>query len=666
MSPIFNRPILMGLFPVMLLLTPGVSQGQQKDVNDDPKQIRQYLEQSQFSIDTTAQAIILYEKGTAFMYQGNVSYKYDCTAKILHKESISDLGTVYIFKGSNASIRKVTGITYNLENGEVVKQEIEKSDVLKEKISDGAGTSKFNLPSVKEGSVIHYSYVLEYPGLLFVPSWNFQGKYPILYSEYEINVPSYIEYTPLVRVAVPMTKVNRKKDLEQCKDCSYSEGYGDAVQQASEIWVRRDIPAFREEPYMSGKQNYIERVKLHISAISMGGYTTHVYNNWDEYCRKTFYENKEGCGQVFAGNSFLQEHVEGLIKDKTTELEKAQSIFSFVRNNFTKKNENTIDLKKVANSKTGSALSINLLLTAMLRKAGLSSEPVFLSSKMNEKLNIQYPNPDEIDYMVSKITIGSRDYFLDASEKHLPFGTLLPQCYNGYSRVINEKGGVVVLNPDSLKNKNVIMVTLSPSEKDKNKVTLRFDQQYGTLNAINYRKQWTKDSSEIRKSLLEMLNSGSYPATLDKYSVNNLDNPDAPLSLHMEATLTFNNDAETIYFDPYFGKFFEKNPFSSTVRKYPVEMDYQQDINYVFKFNLPEGYIVEDYPKSSALKFTNEGLITLKNVMSYEDTGKIFNLSSRFSTKTTFFNAEEYDQLRAFYERIIEEQNKKIVLKKSI
>ncbi len=119
-----------------------------------------------------------------------------------------------------------------------------------------------------------------------------------------------------------------------------------------------------------------------------------------------------------------------------------------------------------------------------------------------------------------------------------------------------------------------------------------------------------------------------------------------------------------IYMDPYFEKLYDKNPFTATTRHYPIEMDHLSDNKYVFHFQLPEGYVVDDFPKSTTIKLGSNELMQLKNVLTYDAETKAFDIDCRYSSKTTVYDAEGYSQLRSFHDNIIAEQQKKIVLKK--
>ena len=93
-------------------------------------------------------------------------------------------------------IEDLKGFTYNLENGKVVASALDKKSVKREKLSDVTYATKFNLPNVKKGSVIEYSYTRTTPlNLRDKPdTWSFQGSIPSQWSEYRIVIPHFLVY----------------------------------------------------------------------------------------------------------------------------------------------------------------------------------------------------------------------------------------------------------------------------------------------------------------------------------------------------------------------------------------------------------------------------------------------------------------------------------------
>jgi hypothetical protein len=667
MKTIINpiRTIRQILLLAAMVFTSGKALAQQeKQILSDNPAMGRCLQQTKFDIDSTAQAVILYEKGYAIMEGGDISYTIERIVKILSKEAIEYFGTIDIAKGRDVRVMDIDATTYNLEGGQIIKQSVNRSDIFKDKVTKGVVISKFNLPSLKIGSVIHYTYTISQSGYT-IPDWTFQNNYPTLCSEYEISVPDYVVYTALQRINVPLKAVKRKKEMETCTSCSFTESFGKG-QPVYATWIRRNVPAFKEEPYMSSNDNYLESIKIRITAIIDDGIVKERYKNWDEFCKKYYYKDNEFCGQAFNNNNFLKEKVDELTRGKTTELDKAKAIFSYIRSNFTPKESGPgsgADIKDVFASRQGSAAGINLLLSAMLRKAGLNSAPVLLATKSAERLSQFYPDNQSINYVASKVQADKKEYFLDASGRYMPFGTLPPFCYNGYCRVISEEGGFAILNPDSIKNKTVVIATLAQAA-DKGKLLLKSDYQFGVMSGMNYRRKWHDDSVKVKADFQKQLKAFNASATLASYRFINLDQPDELLKLHYEAIIELSENADMVYFNPYFEKFFEQNPFSANNRTYPIEMDYQSDLNYIFNFTLPPNYTVDDYPKSALIKFGSNNLLTMKNIMNYDETEKQFSINSRFTTQATVFGADGYSELRNFFGHVIEEQNKKIVLKK--
>jgi hypothetical protein len=652
----------------LLVFTQLSAYAQKENVTENEILLKEYLQKNKFDIDSTAQAIVLYEKGSSWLADNVLEYRIERTIKFLGDGAINDLGVINIPYNYRSSVTKIEGTTYNLEGGKIIVQSLDGSEILKERMNENVSVSKFNLPGIKKGSIIHYSYSIFKRETLLIPDWDFQNDYPTLYSEYNLTAPAFISYNSIERLSVPMRHVKKKKELVDCESCSYSENFG-ASSEANHTWVRRNILAFKSEPYMSSPDNFRERVKINIVSIQNNGYKDKIFNNWEDFTKKFFYKDKDFAGQVFSGNNFLSEKVEALIANQKTELEKAQAIFSFVRSNITLTkaetgSQLTLNIKDIFTRKTGNIEGINLLLTAMLRKAGLDSEPIVLSTKDNERLNMVYVDPGNINYLASKLVIDKKVYLLDASNKYYPFNVLPYDCYNGYCRTISENGGSsLTLDPDSIKNKTTIIVKLVPSS-DSSKLLLKVDEQYGVFSAIAHRNQWAGDTAAVRKSIAKGFSSGNLTTSITDVAVKNLTDPDVPLNLHYEMLMNFDRKVGTIYLDPFFSKFFAKNPFPSGKRMYTVEMDYLQDINYILRLELPQGYVVDDYPKSAIIQYGDEQVLVMKNIMEYDEASRIFSLNSRFISKTTLFPAEDYESLRNFYGNVIEEQGKKLIIKK--
>lgn len=625
-------------------------------------QLTKILKQEKFDIDTNAKAVILYKKVETEVNDGELIYYIDFAAKILSDEAATDLSLVDdIVKTSSSSIGKITAETYNLENGAISKQKIEGDDILRENYSKGVDFYKFNLPAVKKGSVIHYSYKTNRLGWFLIPDYYLQADYPILFESYDLILPLYLKYEKLERVNVPLARVKYKNQLDTCSAGSWIEDLGG--RGIHTLWIRRNSPAFQTEPMMASEDNYRERIRIQVKTVLINGIERSFEDSWNTYT-KAIYENPHYVGQVFKGNGFLEDKVNELISGKLTDAVKAQAIYSFVRDSFNVKyTDKDFDLKTFFKDRAGSDNQINLLLAAMLRKAGLTANPVFLSSKPAERLNPYYPDIEITKNFIVCVQLDGKPIYLDASRKHLPFAYILPENYNGYAMLVDEKSKGIELNPNDLTEKSATSVTLKPGSKP-NQLVMRLDAKPGNFEAYQFREKMIADTSKIRLAINESLNKASSGLTLTNVQVANLNSPDTALKIHIEATLDL-EDNQTIYLNPFFDRFFESNPFSANERMYPIEMNYLTDENYVFSIELPKGYVVDDYPKSMIYKIDEKGHMVFKNTYNYDTASNTLNINSRFQNIESTYPPEAYENIRGFCSKIVEEQSQKIAIVKT-
>jgi effector-binding domain-containing protein len=649
------KKLLASLLP---LIIPFLCQAQ-ANILQDSAAIRDHLSRSHYDVDSDAAAVVLYEKGTYELFNFEFIFKVERTIKILRSDAINDLSTVSILKiKGGASINKIKGTTYNLENGKVTVQDIEKEDVLTDKIlASSIDAVKFNLPSVKVGSIIHYTYTHKSYSYYTVPDWIFQGDYPCLYSEYEISVPHFVVYADLARVYTPMEQVFTKADLGKSDGTYFREV--DIASQQRQTWVRKNIPAFKDEPLMPSKSRYIERVRVQITALTYGaGYR--IYKNWDELIKANFYDSKTTIGQAFDRNNFLEPLTKRVTGTTSDSLEMAKAIFSFVRDSITLIPKADDNLKKMLQTYQATASGKNLLLVSMLRKAGFKAQPFFVAERPAEPLNEVFQRPGDLSFMGIRLYYKEHNYYLNAANRHSSFGMIHTRAYNGYCRTVDEVSEELVLTPNNLIDKTTYLVTIKPSETDEQTLRIQFTARYGEVTALTTREQWAADTNLIRKKIhQDLLHS---ELTLESYELKNLHNPDAPLTITYNCSYDIKNK-DLIYLNLLLARIIEKNPFDSRQRVYPVELPYLQDINYTLHLKLPENYILEDVPQTSKAVFGND-LINMSTQAKYSDELRNFSLNFRFTTTETLFGIDAYDDLRSYFDKLQEVQDSRIVLAK--
>ena len=61
--------------------------------------------------------------------------------------------------GDYEKILSLKAVTYNLDNGKVVEQKVEKKDIFQEKVHRFMDKQTFTFPNVKNGSILEYSFL---------------------------------------------------------------------------------------------------------------------------------------------------------------------------------------------------------------------------------------------------------------------------------------------------------------------------------------------------------------------------------------------------------------------------------------------------------------------------------------------------------------------------
>ena len=627
-----------------------------------------------YRVDSNATAVILADIGSTEIVgntKGTFSllFKNYRRAHILNKNGY-EIGNVEISLYTNGEseeeLENLKAVTYNLENGKVVETKLEvKSSVFKDKVNKNLVVKKFTFPNIKEGSIIEYEYKIQSDFIFNLQPWNFQGEYPCLWSEYNVAMPQFYRYVTISQGYHPYAIKDQSSrigsfTMSDNRDAGPTERRSFTNDVTDFRWVMKDVPALKEESYTSTLSNHISRIEFQLSTISEPFTFRQVMSTWEKVA-KDLLEDENFGAQLKKDNSWLNDVMSLAKKAATTSLDMAKNIYSWVRDNFTCINYNRKyleqPLKNIVKSKNGNVAEINLLLTAMLIKSGLQADPVLLSTRAHGYTHIVYPLMDRYNYVICRVEVEGKEYFLDASEPGMGFGKLGYKCYNGGARIINEEARAIDLNASSLKELKNTSVFIINDEKGNTvgniQQTLGYFESFRLRNLV---KEKGKEQvfSDIKKVFGEEIKMSN--TTID--SLEKFDEP-----LHISYDINFAGEREDIiYFNPMLGEGIKENPFKSAERLYPVEMPFTINEIYTLKMEVPKGYEVEELPKGVIVKFNNEQEAIFEYRVSVSE-GTI-SFRSWLLIKKAFFLPEEYEVLREFYAMIVKKQSEQIVFKK--
>jgi len=627
-----------------------------------------------YPIDSNASAVVIADIGSCTV-EGNtkgwfsIINKHFKRAHILNKNGFDIANvSIYLYTDGEAGeqLDKLKAVTYNLENGKIVETKLEtKSAVFEDKIDKRRKLKKFTFPNIKEGSIIEFEYTTVSDFINSPDPWEFQGEYPVLWSEYNFTVPAFFTYTFLNQGYLSFTSKSQNEGTEVYRvvvpgGASANERYEFSSKYTDYKWIIKDVPALKEENFTTTINNHIQKITAElVERRAPLSYYRYV-GNWQNVSTQLL--DYEYFGKsIRKDNGWLKEVVSSIISKTDTQEEKARNIFYWVRDNFTCTNYRRLyldqSLKAILKAKTGSVAEINLLLAAMLNVADINTDPVILSTRTNGYTFTLFPMLSQFNYVICRAKAGNQYFNLDASEKQLGFGKLPLRCYNGEARIINENGEELGLESDNL-------------TEVKNTFVMSFIDTAGAISIALQKTAGYAESFDLRNDIsahgIESVENGIKKAMgndvkIQNFGIDSLKQYELPVFVHYDADLGIDKSSH-FYINPYFGENYKTNPFKSAERKYPVEMPYLIDETYTFQMILSDGYIVEEIPKALMLSLNENNDCTFEYKIS--NTSDNVSLRSRLIFKRTVFAPEEYELLREFFSTVVKKQAEQIIIKK--
>ena len=225
------------------------------------------------------------------------------------------------------------------------------------------------------------------------------------------------------------------------------------------------------------------------------------------------------------------------------------------------------------------------------------------------------------------------------------------------ARVVDEGATAIYLLPDSLKERKLTALFLNNDEKGlwigNMNQTPGYYESYALRNRIK-----EKGKEEFFKQIEKDLGA---EIKISDPEIDSLNNYEEPIAIKYK--LGFNPEkADILYINPMFGEGYKKNPFKSAERFYPVEMPYTMDETFILTMEVPTGYMVDELPKQMLAKYDEQG----QSFFEYriQQSGNTVSMRSRIKINRAFFDPEEYEGLREFFNLVVKKHNEQIVFKK--
>ncbi|MDB5234182.1 MAG: hypothetical protein JWR44_1175, partial [Hymenobacter sp.] len=540
--------------------------------------------------DSAAAGVVLCDYGRAHLDGGRtdafqVVFERVTRIKILRKSGY-DLAAIeipmYQLDAQQERLSSLRGFTYNLVNGQVVKTKLEAEGSFLEKRTPHLSVQKFTLPNVREGSIIEYAYTMRSDFIFNFQNWVFQREIPVRWSEYRASIPTFYRYKIIYQGNQPLTVDKphigtaslRMEQTVPGTSTVTSNIFSTSTEEHQ--WVLKDVPAFREEPYMTTEDDYLAKLDFQLAGEQWPERAyVDLSDSWLKINARLLEDDTFGHQLERVG--FLKEQMQALALEYPDPAQRAAAVrevvMGSVRYNGVNRYSSDTSPRKAYDAHTGTSADLNLLLIAALRGAGLPAQPVLLSTRDHGHVSQEFTLLDKFNYVVALVALNDgKDLLVDATDPLLPCGVLPARCLNQVGRLISAKKGdegrwVPLAPTQNRVHFQQATLTLDAAGN----LTGRVREEFGGYAGAETRRELaTQGDKKFLAGLVEEHEGWAVP----KLAVANRDSVTKPLGLSYAFSRPAADaaPATTLYLSPLreFGA--GRNPFRHENRRFAVDL----------------------------------------------------------------------------------------------
>jgi len=577
--------------------------------------------------------------------------------KILKDKGLDEANIKVRFysKARYEDIKNISGVTYNLDDaGNVITTKLDNSSIYVKKINNQFSEVTFTMPDVKVGSVFEYKFTDVKKSLGNVDDWYFQDDIPTRFSMYRILIPNIFRF---INQVLAYQNVDQKSEVINSNIYYHGGLVSDRAEEKT--YSLKNVPAFREEPFMGAEKDYLQRVVSQLQRIVYNdGQVEEVMSSWPKLTDQLL--DDEDFGLQLKKNLAHTKSLDDSLKNIQGDYNKMIAIYNYVRANMNWNNSEHIyssqGVKTAWDKKSGSNAEINFILIDLLRDAGIKAFPLLVSTKDNGTVNTIYPFLDQFNCTMTCVLIGDHKYFLNAADKYNPSNLIPYDVLDNEGFIVDkEYGGWVTLSDPKDRWKNVVWYSaqITPDAEMEGKATI-YSYGYSKNPRV---KKWKEEKSSFEDYFTKDLTGLKVKNIELKYE----DVDTMPLQQKLDFTLPVNASGDFKYFTLNLFQGLEKNPFIADERKTDIDFNYPQSYTLIGKVDLPDDYEFDDLPKSIKMIMPDSS-ITLQRLIQRDNNEINFRITLDF--ERSVYSANSYPDFQEFYKKLFTTLNEQIVIKK--
>lgn len=599
-------------------------------------------------LDPDASAYILLKTGeTDFNLAGSgfLETRYHFQVKILKDKGVQWANVVipYYSYERYDEVDDISGETYNLDaGGNIVSSRLEKSGIFSKPLDKYYSEVVFTLPDVKKGSVIEFSYTKISRNFTNIEAWNFQDEIPTRYSQFYLAVPSYFDFTYTVHQTIPV----------EVKDVNDEA-------RAAKTFTMRNVPGLEDEPYMSARRDYLQRIDFQIAAIRYPGQAEKTFRtSWDKLNEEML--DNDAFGAQLHKNIPHADSLDVQLRALTDSTARMAAVLGYVRRSMTWTHVyawHSQSVRDAWDKGSGSMGDINLILVDLLREAGLKAYPLLVSTRSHGMVNTADPMLSQFNAVMAYVRVQGHTYILNAADRYTPYRFIPYEVRSSKGFVVDSRAsGWVTLVDNETGFKNTVVINGVLDERGHLRATaavLSYD-----YSKIARRRRLDDGLDYYKQNFFIRPYNG---LSVDSLQVSGQDDDTLPLQQDLHFFMSLQHSGEYWFFTPNLFTGLEKNPFVGERRFSDVDFGYTQSYTVVGSIDIPDGFKLETLPRNIRM-ITQDTSIVLERVMQADDGRLNYRISVDFKRPVYF--AGEYDTFREFYKRLFTTLNEQVILRK--
>lgn len=629
------------------------------------------MNMTEYPLDTTATAVYLMQSCDVKYHMTSI---YDLTMRYAVKfriKILKDDGKKYgdiaipfryaansVERDYNEIIDQFSAVAYNLnEKGKVVATRVNDNMIFEERVNEDYKVCKFSIPQVRKGTVIEVKYELFSPVFFQIEDYVIQKEIPVIYTDYNMEIPAVLQFNVSAPTANPQVKCSVKAGALTIDDNTHRE-----TRVATNCYhiEAHNLLAVQKDDYIWCPSDYCARVECDLKSTQFPRASYQARRrSWEEIDELILSQEEIG-PRLKSKSKFGDEIAASGIALLPTPQEKVLAAVSLLRQHVAWNGENDIvpnSANSVIKKKSGSTADLNMMLINMLNDLDIKSSPVYISTRRHGILPI-HPSVKSFNTMIVAVDQpNGQVFYVDAARGLSPINVLNPNYYVKQARLVSKHRKSEFVDLTRLAQSRTIN-TIHAKLNDDGTLSGDISRSYDGNAVLEERYAYleAQDSIAYVKALAEKHNIQIHSMQMEGHKAN---------SQRMTSRIDFSKNVEAtedhIYLNPFVLLPMEESPFKTEERQLPIELPYKENHTWNIIIEIPEGYVVEETPKSFDVKTPDRSIASKYTCFVQENHIRV---AYNFVIKDLNYGAEKYAAIKSVYDIASQRVNDMIVLKK--